>query len=999
MADNIDDDEEGKPVQIQFEFLNANDEIELSEEFTVKILSQKNQSEDFETNRIKIINSCDFRTAEERFYYYMFDKTKEIFLTKDTDLTPYLKSNKIIMQNCKTFAEQICDKLREDALTYQKMEEEGRSQEDLRKSDANSEKKKEIRRILNYLTNNFEIGLFAEIFIANNGIQYLDKIIQYNTGNIRKYALKGLSKLLDYQSTFDYFDKKKEILSSLYTILVSDNDLKSPIFAIDIMLKIIRTSEEKIMYIIDVAEKYAKKTHTKIYYKLVEYLSETNKESDLKYYSLWFINMIMNYCHPSKLPRIIIQLRDVGIFEMLEKRKHLDKNFELQVNMFLEKTQSVLLDSDFEVEIYKKEIEDLKTHCYEIEKRNISFSEENEFYETLVDEFIKYLNFSNCFVTQAGITNDKSKERNDDKLDIKITVDERGAVDFQKLIEEKNIKDFKELLDKFTILDPENNKLKQKNKDLGGEGGNIKNDQITELEKKLKEEEDSHSSVVKIKEDLENKVRELEKKFSPGKEASTPSSTRTPSPPPPPPPPPGVPGVPTPPGTIPPPPPPPGGPGGPPPPPPPPGAPLPPGAPGFFGAPIAKPTKPKITLKSKVKQLQWQRVLLMPESSKDRPNLIWNNMKELKVDVDEVIFLFGTKKREQQKEEEKKPKIETKKFLDPKRTQEVSIIVTKLPEPEDVNRALITLDQSILNSDQIEGLLKILITKEELNMYKSMGEDGNWDKGEKYLVKINDIPNHQIKLKIWSLTNKFEEKLPGVTESLEHMVNACNEIKNNKYFKLILSIILGLGNILNGGSARGQADGFSLDLLNKLPGIKDNLGNSILTWVCSKAHKMDPTFEGFKGQFTELEKAANFSLKETNDSLNALKKIVDQMAQLLKSLTSDDKFKQKSNENYDNFKMKVESFDKKNKKNVETYQSLVKYYGYKEKDNIYTKNEAFFKMLLEFFKEVNKSMPKLDVKRIMSIQNRQVGKKIDQSAMMNFFTNLTILNRHNSFNI
>ena len=124
MADNIEDDEEGKPVQIQFEFLNANDEMELSEEYTVKILSQKNQSEDFETNRIKIINSCDFRTAEERFYYYMFDKTNELFLTKDTDLTPYLKSNKIIMQNCKTFAEQICEKLREESLTYKKVEEE-----------------------------------------------------------------------------------------------------------------------------------------------------------------------------------------------------------------------------------------------------------------------------------------------------------------------------------------------------------------------------------------------------------------------------------------------------------------------------------------------------------------------------------------------------------------------------------------------------------------------------------------------------------------------------------------------------------------------------------------------------------------------------------------------------------------------------------------------------------------------------------------------------------
>ena len=79
---------------------------------------------------------------------------------------------------------------------------------------------------------------------------------------------------------------------------------------------------------------------------------------------------------------------------------------------------------------------------------------------------------------------------------------------------------------------------------------------------------------------------------------------------------------------------------------------------------------------------------------------------------------------------------------------------------------------------------------------------------------------------------------------------------------------------------------------------------------------MDHTFEGFKGQFPELEKAANFSLKETNDSLTSLKKIVDQMGQLLKNLSSEDKFKQKSNENYDNFKMKVESFEKKNKKNI-----------------------------------------------------------------------------------
>ena len=40
-------------------------------------------------------------------------------------------------------------------------------------------------------------------------------------------------------------------------------------------------------------------------------------------------------------------------------------------------------------------------------------------------------------------------------------------------------------------------------------------------------------------------------------------------------------------------------------------------------------------------------------------------------------------------------------------------------------------------------------------------------------------------------------------------------------------------------------------------------------------------------------------------------------------------------------------------------------------------------MLLTFFKEIDKAMPKLDVKKVISSQNRVVGKKVDQSALMN----------------
>ena len=59
-----------------------------------------------------------------------------------------------------------------------------------------------------------------------------------------------------------------------------------------------------------------------------------------------------------------------------------------------------------------------------------------------------------------------------------------------------------------------------------------------------------------------------------------------------------------------------------------------------------------------------------------------------------LFHILEHKKKVETKVEEKKPKIETKKFLDAKRTQEVSIIFSKLPSPEDVGKSLITLDQS-----------------------------------------------------------------------------------------------------------------------------------------------------------------------------------------------------------------------------------------------------------------------------------------------------------------
>ena len=395
-----------------------------------------------------------------------------------------------------------------------------------------------------------------------------------------------------------------------------------------------------------------------------------------------------------------------------------------------------------------------------------------------------------------------------------------------------------------------------------------------------------------------------------------------------------------------------------------------------------QPTKPKIKLKVKVKPIQWTRMLLLPANDPKRPDLVWNTIKEPEIDIDEIISLFSVKRKEEPVVEVKKTVIK-KTFLDNKRAQEVGISRAKLPPITSISKALITMDDKILTEDNIDAILRIAITKEELEQYKSnQDSEGVWEKNELFLVELNEIPNYKEKLKVWSNILKYEFIMPKISESFNYMIPACKELKENKHFHKVLSAILSLGNIMNGGTPKGQADGFSLDLLPKLSGIKDTLGHSILTFICSKTNKEDPTFEGFKNKFPNLEKAAGYSMSETKKKLDELNNMVNIVEKGLNDLNIGDEFCNKANHSLAMALEKVKELKKKEEENKNYYHETIKFFGYKDKDKYYEENGLFFKMLLAFFKEMDKQMPKLEVKKILDFQKSGFGKKIDQGALM-----------------
>ena len=110
--------------------------------------------------------------------------------------------------------------------------------------------------------------------------------------------------------------------------------------------------------------------------------------------------------------------------------------------------------------------------------------------------------------------------------------------------------------------------------------------------------------------------------------------------------------------------------------------------------------------------------------------------------------------------------------------------------------------------------------------------------------------------------------------------------------------------------------------------------------------------------------------------------MVNIVDKLLMEIKNQDDFVINASNSLRDAKQKVNIFQTKEEKNRNFYYETIKFFGYKEKDKYYEENGLFFKMLLTFFKEVEKDMPKLDVKRVIDYQNRVVGKKVDQSKLM-----------------
>lgn len=395
--------------KVKYDFFNENGEQNFSKEFEVKLSLDPDCIEE---NYFIILNTCDFKTKEERAFYRIFDQKNNLFINNSRQLVYIInqKNNPIIMKNCTIYAKEIIDKLKEaEVKINDKLKEE--KQNIIFDGDYFNE----LRIILRYLGENFEEDLFSEEFIKYEGIKYLISLIKISSGNIRCYSLMGLNKLLDFEVGYKYIEKiKKEIFEILITILIKNESPKTDYCILDILIKIIGNNTNNNELFFDVAENYQKISQKKIFTLIVYFLSYHNKEPILKKLSLIFINTLLSFCEPSNQKKVLIQLEEAGIYEVLEDvKKNKQKDIQEYLKIFQENKNRIIKCFSYEITNYIMQIKNLKNKNKIIEEELKKEKEKNEILNKKITELNKIINEKKKIKKEIDNTKEQHNVNND----------------------------------------------------------------------------------------------------------------------------------------------------------------------------------------------------------------------------------------------------------------------------------------------------------------------------------------------------------------------------------------------------------------------------------------------------------------------------------------------------------------------------------------------------------------------------------------------------------
>ncbi|KAK6983501.1 formin-J-like isoform X2 [Biomphalaria glabrata] len=314
------------------------------------------------------------------------------------------------------------------------------------------------------------------------------------------------------------------------------------------------------------------------------------------------------------------------------------------------------------------------------------------------------------------------------------------------------------------------------------------------------------------------------------------------------------------------------------------------------------PNKPIMHTGVSLRPLPWSRIIL--EENGELTNTIWHGMIEPKFDTGELERMFSgienSKADKSLYDDICMLRGRTKSLVSMYDTERCQRMISEMKSLHcslaDIVQAFTTLDCSDLHIDSFAELLELLSSQKELDkiQHHVRRKGAGQLEAPDYLVcELSKVEHYRERLEFLRFKNKLQINLFEIDQQLRELHTACDEITTSLSLKHVLETVLSIGNYMNAGTERGQADGFKIDVLNSLKEMQDlskhgNLLDLIMRTYClifesdmdfgcpTKFHLPEPSNMRHAAQvsFEDIQRA----LKELKEELFFVKNNLDSLS-------------------------------------------------------------------------------------------------------------------------
>ncbi|XP_078493542.1 FH1/FH2 domain-containing protein 3 isoform X3 [Ciona intestinalis] len=429
-------------------------------------------------------------------------------------------------------------------------------------------------------------------------------------------------------------------------------------------------------------------------------------------------------------------------------------------------------------------------------------------------------------------------------------------------------------------------------------------------------------------------------------------------------------------GGLPPPPPPPGGI---PPPPPPGGFPLPPPPMSPTPPPPGSPHTSQSPNKRRTVRLFWK-------EAHSKSKTVWSDIDDVSVENDKFLQLFALKQKEAT---QKKPQAEKRnelRVLDVKRSNAINIGLTVLPPPRTIKSAILNMDEFALTKEQIEKLLGMIPTEEEITGIQDAlqsSPDVALGSAEQFLLTLSSISELEARLNLWSFKLDYDLLEKEVADPLLDLKDAIDELKKNKTLRVILAVVRSIGNLLNNTKVKG----FDISYLAKVPDVKDTIHKqSLLHHVTQCVIEKNPDSTDLYSELGALTRCSRVDFDILEETLQGLEKRCKNSWDHLKMIAKHESkaaFRSRLSEFLLNSAQRIITLKVIHRRLINRFKSTLLYFGASTNTTKDTSVQSFARMLSEFALEYRTSRERtLSQKRkkhVKGERNRTRGKMITET--------------------